>query len=193
MRRHNLLKRLAVRATYYPSLGFNGLMCALRVWRKWDWIDEHVLLGCVPSRRDIDRLHALGVTGIVNLCEEFAGHLGALRRLGLEQLHLPTLDYHPPTTQDLLRGVAFIERHRRRGGKAYVHCKAGRARGPTLAIGYAISAYDLDPEQAWARVRAARPQIDGALHRRPVLNEFRRMLCPPAQCAVRSACGSSPK
>lgn len=174
-----LLNRLITRLCYYPSLGYSEILFALGRWRKWDWVDEHVLLGAVPYRRDLDRLHALGIRAIVNLCEEFRGHEADLQRLGIEQLRLPTLDFHCPARGDLLRGVVFIRQQIAAGRKVYVHCKVGRSRSVTMAMCYLMATHDLTADAAWTRLHAVRPQITRHLDRQPGLagieSELRRL------------------
>ncbi|RMF73270.1 MAG: hypothetical protein D6744_15855 [Planctomycetota bacterium] len=162
-------QRAMIRAAVWPTLAINRAMCLLGVWRKWDWVDDAVLLGARPSRRDIARLHALGVRAIVNMCEEFGGHTRLLRRCGIEQLHLPTLDYHSPTVEDLRRAVAFIGRHAAAGERVYVHCKAGRGRAATVATAYVAITRNIDVREAEERVRSVRPQIDRNLAQRDAL------------------------
>jgi len=164
-----LLNRLITRTFYYPSLGYSEILFALGRWRKWDWVDEHVLLGAVPYRRDLVRLHALGIRAIVNMCEEFRGHPTELKRLGMEQLRLPTLDFHCPDRADLLRGVVFIRQQIAAGRKVYVHCKVGRSRSVTLAMCYLMATYHLTAGEAWARLHSVRPQITRHLDRQPGL------------------------
>lgn len=161
-----VLKTLAIRASFYPTLLLNRSMCWLGFWRRWDWVDDALLLGALPARGDIARLRALGVTGIVNLCAEFPGHVEAMRAAGIEQLHLKTLDYHAPSDADMLRGVEFIEQHAAGGGKVYTHCKAGRGRSATLAVCYLMHARRIGAAEAYEIVRAARPHVNRGLTRR---------------------------
>lgn len=168
------LLRLAVRATFYPSLWFHEAMCAAGVWRKWDAVDECVLVGSLPSRRDLVRLRDLGVGGVVNLCQEFAGYLDTLEALALEQLHLPTLDYHSPSEEHVLHGLTFIARHKLAGARTYVHCKAGRGRSATLAVCWLMAERGIAADQAYSIVRAARPHIDRRIVSRPVVRAIER-------------------
>lgn len=169
-----VLRRLLVSLAYYPSLLFNRAMCAAGLWRRWDWIDEHVLVGMVPTRGEMEELRRLGIGAVVNLCQEFAGHSAELERLGMQQLHLPTLDFHPPTAEDMRRGVAFIRQAIAGGRMVYVHCKAGRGRSVTLAICYLIVERKLTARDAEAIIRRVRPQIDRRLAERACVREIER-------------------
>lgn len=170
------IKRGAIRLLVYPTLAVNLLMCAVGLWRRWDWIDDHVLLGGRPFRRDIAGLRGIDIEAIVNLCREFRGHPATLAEHGIEQLHLPTLDYHSPAADDLIRGVRFIQRHVANNRKVYLHCKAGRGRSAMLAVCYLMAADGLSGEAAERQVRAARPQVDRGLARRAVVVEIQARL-----------------
>lgn len=165
---------ILVRLSYYPSLFFNRMMCAVGIWRRWDKIDEHVYVGALPARTDIAALKAVGIDGLINMCGEFPGHAVEMEVHGMAQLHLPTLDYHSPSEQDMIRGIEFIrERVAGRRG-VYIHCKAGRGRSVTLAMCYLMVRYGLTPEQAHRRIRDVRPQIDRRIVRRKAVLAIQR-------------------
>jgi len=174
----NLFLRLAIRAAFYPSLIFNRMMCVAGVWHRWDWVDPQLALGALPTRRELERLRDAGVGGIVNMCSEFPGHRETMARCGIEQIHLPTVDFQSPGLADIDAAIAFIQRIRAAGAKVYVHCKAGRGRGATVAIAYLMQTRGLTLEAAWRAVAAARPQIDRRLRRRTVLQQLEQRQTP---------------
>ncbi len=93
----------------------------------------------------------LHVTGVVNMCEEFRGHDELYQQIGIDT----ALGYRPPTFQppslaDVSRGVEFLQSHALRGGKVYVHCKAGRARSATVVICWLVKYRGMTLEQAHA-------------------------------------------
>ena len=165
-------RRLAVRAVYFPTLWWNRLLHATGIAERWNWIDDHVLLGALPRRRDLPYLRGLGITGVVNMCEECLGDVEALKREQLEQLHLPVLDYHSPTLDDICRAVSFIENHKSRGGKVYVHCKAGRGRSATVALCYLMQCHTLNAEEAFQRLLRQRSRVSQNLAERQVVRQF---------------------
>lgn len=167
------LIRLGTRLAFYPGLWFSRGMAAIGIWRTWDRVDEHVLVGAFPSPRDLRRLHALGVRAVINLCEEHRGFDGELRQLGLEQLYAPTLDFHAPSLETLQTAVAFILRNAAQGRAVYVHCKAGRMRSPLVVIAYLMASRGIPPAAAYQTLRSIRRHIDGGLATQPVLREFR--------------------
>jgi atypical dual specificity phosphatase len=82
------------------------------------------------------RLHEMGVRGVVNMCDEYAGPGEAYGQLGIKQLRLPTVDHFEPSLQALEEAARFIEGFRKRGEKVYVHCKAGHGRGASVAMSW---------------------------------------------------------
>lgn len=172
------LVRFLIRALYLPSVALNRILCALGIWNRWDWVDEYLLLGAVPARRHIHELAELGISAIVNLCDEFPGHQEEMRRCGLSQLHLPTVDYHCPSIQSLESGVQFIRDRAAAGQKTYVHCKAGQGRSAALAICYLMAAYGLTPGDAYMRLKSVRPHINRRLDRKEPIREFSRRIDP---------------
>jgi atypical dual specificity phosphatase len=178
MRAARTILRLAISTTYYPSLWVSRALCAVGNWNWWDEVDETIILGAVPSQRDLVTLHGLGVRSVVNMCAEFSGHMESMKRLGMSQLHLPTLDYFPPSETDLRRGVDFIREIAARKERAYLHCKAGRGRSATLAIAYFMTTRGMSLVQAFEFVKRARKQIDGHLVRRRILLSWRWSVSP---------------
>lgn len=169
-----MMLRLLIHAAFYPSLWFNRLMCALGLWHQADWVDGHVAIGSLPSRADLVRLKAEGVTAVVNLCEEFAGDAATLAELGLEQLHLPTLDYHCPAEDDLRRGLVFMDDRIAQGGKVLAHCKAGRGRSAILVLCYLMMRKGINADDALAILKRVRPGIARGIERHQAVRSIER-------------------
>lgn len=171
------LSWLYARLVYYPTLLYNILLGrVLRIRRWWDEIDEHCILGAVPLRGDPLRLKALGVTGVVNMCEEYAGPTREYDGLGIEQLWLPTTDFQHPTAEKVNQGAEFIERHKQRGGRVYVHCKAGRARSATIVLWWLVRFGGLSPAAAQSKLLERRQHVNPRVDQRPVIVELYRQL-----------------
>ena len=134
----------------------------------------------LPTRRDLDKLSKAGVTAIVNLCLEYAGHGSRLAELGITQFHLPTLDFHRPTADDIARAVEFINQHiaaKQRSAakqKVYIHCKAGRGRSVAVAMGYLMAAHKISAAEAHQRIQSVRRQIDRDIPNNAGLLEYER-------------------
>jgi len=172
----NRLKQLAIRISYYPTLWYNRLMCALGLWRRWDRVDSSILLGSVPSRPDVAKLKSLGISVLVNMCEEFAGHQSMMAEHGIVQLHLPTRDYDCPSEADLLRGAAFMSEQINAGRQIYVHCKAGRGRSAALVLCFLILSRRISSLQADDIIRKVRPHINRNLTQHPQVQAIERMV-----------------
>ncbi|MEE8391920.1 MAG: dual specificity protein phosphatase [Anaerolineae bacterium] len=119
-------------------------------------ITPQLHVGGQYRRRGWSRLAARGITAVVNLRIEFDD--AAVGIAPSRYLYLPTVDDEPPTLEQLREANAFIAEEIARGGGVYVHCGAGIGRAAMTAAAYLVST-GLTPEQAWARIRAARPFI----------------------------------
>ena len=170
-----MIRWLFARTAFYPSILWNQLLFRIVPGRAyWDVIDDTVVMGAMPLPQHAAKLCALGVRGVVNMCEEYAGPLAAYGEAGLTQLHLPTIDFTAPNYEDVVRGVAFIREHAERGEKVYVHCKAGRGRSATLVLCWLMEHEKIDPEEAQRRLVARRRQVVSRLWKRPVVQRFAR-------------------
>lgn len=172
------VERWIAQGLFWPTFAWNlTLGRLLRVRRWWDEVDRAVVLGARPLRRDVKTFkEKLGITGVINMCEEFCGPKDLYETHGIEQLWLPTVDFTPPNLEDVMRGVEFIERHSNQGGRVYVHCKAGRARSATVVLCWLVKYRGMSPEQAQAHLLQARPHVHAKLPQRTVVQEFVREL-----------------
>ncbi len=166
---HHILSR----ALFLPTFAWNyGLARILKRRRWWDPVTPDVVLGALPLRRDVAPLAQLGVRGVINMCREYRGPLGEYQRYGIEQLWLPTVDFNPPSLEDIERGVEFLDRITGQGGKVYVHCKAGRARSATVVLCWLVHSQNMTPEQAQQHLLSKRPHVNPRLLQRPVVQEY---------------------
>jgi atypical dual specificity phosphatase len=168
-----MMRRLIARAAFRPTILWNQLLYRIVPGRSyWDVIDDTVVMGAMPLPQHAPQLFALGVRGVVNLCEEYGGPVAAYREGGLTQLHLPTVDFTAPCYADVVRGVAFIREHAARGEKVYVHCKAGRGRSATLVLCWLMENEKIGPEEAQRRLVARRRQVVSRLWKRAVVQRW---------------------
>lgn len=135
-----------------------------RPMMRFSQITPHLILGGQPARRRLPRLSALGVTGVINMRQEY-DYVDDVGHTPLHYLHLPTIDNTAPTIDDLRKGVQFMRTEIASGGKVYIHCWEGLGRGPTMAAAYLVST-GLVPQVAWAKIRRVRPFI------RPTADQF---------------------
>ena len=176
---------LLARLLFLPTLAWNAALRRLRPARRWwDQVDEHVWIGALPFPGDAEALFAAGIRAVVNTCEEYRGPREQYRRLGIEQLHIPTVDFCVPRLEDIERAVTFMDAHTRRGNQVYVHCKAGRGRSATVVLCWLIFRGRLTPAEAQARLQAKRPHVVATIHQRPVVLEFAKRYGAPGQAGV---------
>jgi atypical dual specificity phosphatase len=167
------MRCLYARLVYWPTLGWNVLLgrtLKVRAW--WSRVDDHVILGAVPFRSDVDLLHSEGVAGVINTCHEYEGPRAEYERLGIDQLHLPTIDFTPPTLDDVTKGVEYIRRHAESGRTVYVHCKAGRARSATVVACWLIASRGISPDEAQRILLECRPFVLPRIAQRQVVRDF---------------------
>ena len=167
------MKRWMARGLFWPTLMHNFVLGrVLRVRHWWDRVDPHVILGALPFKRDAAKLQREGVTGVINMCEEYPGPTARYEQLGIEQLWLPTVDFNHPSEEFVERGAEFIERHAKSGGTVYVHCKAGRARSATIVLWWLVRFRGMTPEAAQRKLLAMRPHINPRVYLRPVIQQL---------------------
>jgi atypical dual specificity phosphatase len=134
--------------------------------RGFYWLIEGELAGCGRpgtgrggDQRTLDDdlvwLRERGVLGLLTLTETPLA-AEAVARYGFETLHLPVPDLSPPTPEQLMRALAFIDEQRMRGRTVAVHCLVGQGRTGTVLAAYLIRA-GATPEQALAELRARCP------------------------------------
>lgn len=161
------------RLVFWPTWLWNillGRIFKTRDW--WDAIDEQVYLGARPFRLDLPRLAADGVRSVVNTCEEFPGFLSDYRRLGIDQLYIPTIDFTHPSRESIDCAVEFIDQSVAAGKKVYIHCKAGRGRSATIAICWLMHSRGMSLPEAQAHLLNCRPHVNAHLGDRPVVRQY---------------------
>ena len=168
---------LKARGLFWPTFSWNVLLGRLLRIRHWyDRVTPAVWLGALPCPRDVPRLAEMGITAVVNTCEEYSGPRAAYRRYGIEQLRIPTVDFTHPRLSDVTAAVDFMQSRIAGGGKVYVHCKAGRGRSATVVACWLMAAQGLNRDQAQALLLERRPHVNRHLADRPVVIEFERRL-----------------
>lgn len=171
------LNRMYAGAVFYPTFWYNCFMTSpAGSWKWWSRLDDQVIIGARPSEKVVRELAALGVTAVINTCEEYAGPTHIYEELGIEQLHLPTVDFQPPTLKDVELGVDYIEKQVAAGKQVYIHCKAGRARSATIVICWLMKSKGMSPEEGHAFLREKRPQTLRSLSKREVVQAYYREL-----------------
>lgn len=163
-------KRWLFRLTFWPTYAWHWLRRSLGLGRGWlSAIEPNLYLGAMPMPRDVERLARRGVCAVINACEEYRGPVARYRELGIEQLHLPIVDYGEPSSEQVARALGFLREHIAAGCGVLVHCKAGRGRSATLILCWLVAERGMDPEAAQRAVLAVRPRVAPRLFRREVV------------------------
>lgn len=124
---------------FLPTFPITAL---LRLGNYWTVVDDTTLiLGCAPmgALGHPQALYKLGVRGVVNMCYEYSGPVTEYEKLGIKQLYLPTCDHFEPSVANMKSAVDFIQYHKKKGEKVYVHCKAGHGRAASIALCWLIA------------------------------------------------------
>jgi atypical dual specificity phosphatase len=151
-----------------------GRILRLRSW--WDEVEPGVMLGARPLPRDVPKLYALGVRGVVNMCDEYRGPTEAYQQLGIEQRWLRTVDFQPPSLDAVHQGVEFVQQMLEKDHKVYVHCKAGRARSATIVLCWLMKYRSMTAKQAQAILLNKRPHVKADLDKRQVVLDYAQQL-----------------
>ncbi|KAM0845841.1 hypothetical protein ACQ4PT_056080 [Festuca glaucescens] len=153
----------AARALFYPTLLYNVVRSKVQAeFRWWDEVDQFILLGAVPFRKDVPRLQKLGVHGVVTLNEPFETLVPSsmYQSRGIDHLVIPTRDYmFAPSLVDINQAIDFIHRNTSCGRMTYIHCKAGRGRSTTIVLCYLVKYKNMTPTAAFEYVRSKRARV----------------------------------
>jgi protein-tyrosine phosphatase len=120
-------------------------------------ITPQLAVGGAFRNRQIKNLKQRGVTAVVDCRLEASDDPVALQSAGIQFLHLPTLDRHGFTYDQLHEGVDWVLDHLDHGGRAFMHCEHGVGRGPLMACAVLVAQGHGAPE-ALRMVRSGRWQ-----------------------------------
>jgi protein-tyrosine phosphatase len=135
-------------------------------------VGERLIVGAYPTDAgDVALIAGERVDALFNLCEDCEyGHgerdaVGiALRRHGIEERRLPTVDYGGLAHDDLESAVSEIEAWLDGGRTVYLHCRAGWQRSATVAAGVVARREGLDAAEALSVVRERKPDVEPMDH-----------------------------
>ena len=116
-----------------------------------------------------EKLDALGVDIDISLEEERIELPGKMQMF----LWLPVKDHAAPTKEQVSVGVAVLAEAEKKNLRAYVHCRNGHGRSPTLVIAYFIKK-GMSYDKAYALVADKRPEIELTEAQTQALKEFEK-------------------
>lgn len=145
--------------------------------RRYSHITPQIILGGQPAKHVLDDLVRAGVTGVVNMRDEY-DYQDEIGTLNLRYLRLATVDNTAPSLDHLKLGVEFISNEINSGGSVYIHCWEGLGRGPTMTAAYFVS-QGMPIGDAWNKIRTVRPFITPTLGQIQQLEKFAAMYYPP--------------
>jgi len=119
---------------------------------------------------DLDWLKQQGIGAILSLTETPLLE-ETLARHGLAALHLPVPDLTPPTPEQLMRALEFIDAQRALGCGVAVHCLMGQGRTGAVLAAFLIRD-GASPEEALRTLRALCPGAVGAEAQERALHAF---------------------
>jgi protein-tyrosine phosphatase len=123
----------------------------------FDWIDDHLAVGgSFPMEAAEILARRERIAAVVDLRVETCDDEAALRRYGLELLHLPTEDCCAIAPRMIDDGVAWVRTRLEAGSRVLIHCEHGIGRSALLAL-CTLVAGGIEPLDAMNRLKAARP------------------------------------
>ncbi len=122
----------------------------------FSWVEPE-LLAAMPRPRGDDLLEVAdaGVDLLISLTETPL-EPESLDAAGLDTLHLPIEDFHPPTMEQMDAFVDAVEARQQQGEQVGVHCTAGRGRSGTLVAVWFVHT-GMTSDEAIAYIRTLRP------------------------------------
>jgi atypical dual specificity phosphatase len=112
-------------------------------------------VGLPTLASDLAWLHEQGISAVLSLTETPLDE-ATLSTHGLQSLHLPVQDLTPPTPEQFLTALQFIDRQRAQGHAVAVHCLMGQGRTGSILAAYLIR-NGTSPEEALRELRRICP------------------------------------
>jgi len=170
------LSRVVSKTLFWPTI---PITISRRIGKWSTVVDNAVVLGGAPFGwcGYPERLNKqFNVKGVINMCEEYRGPIRSYQKLGIEHLRLPTVDHFEPSVEDLKKAVSFIQKHEEKGGRVYVHCRAGHGRSAAAVYAWLLYKEPLaDPVELNEKLCGLR-NVRKALYKQPNINIFRQWL-----------------
>jgi protein tyrosine phosphatase (PTP) superfamily phosphohydrolase (DUF442 family) len=138
-------------------------------------VTPRLAVGGAFRKRQIKRLKQRGVTAVVDCRKEASDDAVALGQSDIDFLHVPTLDRHGFTYDQMAHTVDWVLDHLdTRDGRAFMHCEHGVGRGPLMTCAVLVAQGYSAPE-ALRLVRSKRWQALPNDRQLAALLEFERV------------------
>jgi diacylglycerol kinase (ATP) len=136
-------------------------------------VGTRLYVGRIPFPSEHPRLAEAGVTSVLNLCAEFPRLSRFRGASGVELAYVPILDGTAPSREQFQTAVDWVAARHAEGRSVLIHCAQGRGRSVTVAAA-ALCRLGLatDPEDALAKITAARPKAKPSRKQRIALSRF---------------------
>lgn len=123
-------------------------------------VTPFLYLGDLAAARNVERLHAAGVTDIISLVSDGTLLPRAVRAaFACDRFELKDAS-DAPLLSRLPSLVASIEATRDKGGVVLVHCHGGVSRSPAVVAAFLMTHHGWTRDKALAHLRTLRPCID---------------------------------
>lgn len=161
---------------YSLALAFSHVNCLVGDWNWQDKIGDYeggtlylgVLSTISPWQNSLNWMKEEGITDVLSVVEPFENISKGLlikpippkklQKEGINQFQLEAEDFETLSQQQIERGVEYLNDALSKGGKVYVHCKAGRSRSALVVMCYLVKYQKMTAQEALAHVRAQRKQ-----------------------------------
>mmetsp|Transcript_32636 Transcript_32636/g.84273 ORF Transcript_32636/g.84273 Transcript_32636/m.84273 type:complete len:205 (-) Transcript_32636:1034-1648(-) len=166
---------LAGRALFYPKVLRNLLHHYSSPDKKpyFSKITDNIYLGSAPFWFHVSNLREMGITAVVNMCEEYSGPITTYKKHGIRQYRVPSIDYIHPSLDEVQLAVDFLKKELENGGNVLVHCKSGKGRSATVVLCHLL---DEDEEgnihEVYGVMKQQRRAIAKDLPHRPVVKAY---------------------
>lgn len=174
------LRRFSIRGLRH--LQFTSLLLTRSYWglilalNWWDIIDEHIFLGGTLMFDDLERLHGQGVQAVVNLCAERRDNQTKLHEAGIDYLWLPVFDSFPPSLEQIVQGLTWLDDQIQARRTVYIHCAVGVGRSATLLACWYIYAKGMTVPHVLRFLKTRRPQVTLTRRQLRRIREFEHLL-----------------
>jgi atypical dual specificity phosphatase len=140
------LSAIVSQVLFWPTLPITIFNRSFRLRSPWvTIIDDVVAMGGAPinsffAHYPVKLATQYQVTGVINMCAEYAGPVQAYQAWNISKLSLPVVDHFEPTVEQMWQAIDFIQKHATNHTKKriYIHCRAGHGRSAAIVMAYLL-------------------------------------------------------